>query len=190
LGWRLVGTPTKVSTDGSGLVAINIATAAAANDVAELRLGTDATAMLSAGVAFVYHGIIKTAINISDAKIKVGLLSGTADADKAADSNSIVFFYDSAAANWKAVTRLGGVETETDTGVAVGVSTDYRFKIIRRIVADGGISDVRFYINESLVATHTTNIPIGSQNPAFAIEAKVATAKNMDVKFFAIYQHA
>lgn len=59
--------------------------------------------------------------------------------------------------NWKCVTHkaTGPAETVTDSGIAVGTSTWRRF----RIDFDGtGTPTVRFYINGTLVATHTTNL--------------------------------
>jgi len=53
---------------------------------------------------------------------------------------------------WQAVTRKGGSETKTDTGVNVSADTWYKFKILRD--AEG----VKFYIDDALEATHTTNI--------------------------------
>lgn len=64
--------------------------------------------------------------------------------------------------NYLAVTRSGGVETVTDTGVAQ--STTYR---VFRIVVDEVAGNVRFYLQVSGVMTlvappHTTNIPNAS----------------------------
>jgi hypothetical protein len=58
--------------------------------------------------------------------------------------------------NWMAVTAgAGGVWTITDTGVAVAINTIYVF----RIEFDETTPEIRFYINDVLVATHSTNLP-------------------------------
>lgn len=55
--------------------------------------------------------------------------------------------------NWIACTKDGTTLNTTDTGVAVAANTYYRF-IIEMV--SGAIN---FYINGTLVATHTTNLP-------------------------------
>lgn len=55
--------------------------------------------------------------------------------------------------NWFAVTRAGGVETATDTTIA-GISGYAHFEI-----EVTSTTQVKFYINGTLRATHTTNIP-------------------------------
>lgn len=71
-----------------------------------------------------------------------------------------IFRYSSEApdTNWKAVTcaGTGSSSTVTDTGVAVGTSAK-TFGIVYTP------SEVKFYINATLVATHTTNIPATGQ---------------------------
>lgn len=60
-------------------------------------------------------------------------------------------------ANWMAVTGgAGGLGcTVTDTGIAVAINTVYTFRIVFNTAA----ADVKFYINDALVATHTTKLP-------------------------------
>lgn len=55
--------------------------------------------------------------------------------------------------NWLAVCRAGGVETVVDTGIAVA-NTPTKFKI--DVTQDG--AEVKFYIDDVLKATITTNI--------------------------------
>ena len=61
--------------------------------------------------------------------------------------------------NWQCITRNGGVETSSDSGVAVAATTFRELRI--EINNDPALTtmNVRFYVSESLVATHTTNIP-------------------------------
>ena len=56
--------------------------------------------------------------------------------------------------NWIALTANGGTTTTTDSGVAVTVDTRYVFRI--KVVS---LSSVELYVNGTLVATHTTNLP-------------------------------
>lgn len=62
------------------------------------------------------------------------------------------------AGKWECVTRSNSVETATDSGVTMSASTWMSYEI--RVNAAG--TSVQFYINGSLVQTHTTNIPTGS----------------------------
>ncbi len=79
-----------------------------------------------------------------------------ADAFNGVSSVGIYFMYDrlNLGSNWFAVTRSASVSTSTDTGVAVAAGTMAHFEIE---VVSG--SKVRFFINDALVATNTTNIP-------------------------------
>jgi hypothetical protein len=56
--------------------------------------------------------------------------------------------------NWLAITRSNNAETQTNTGVAFDTTAFHKF----RIVITPGVR-VEFYIDGTLVATHTTNIP-------------------------------
>ncbi len=80
--------------------------------------------------------------------------------------------------NWFVVTRASGVQTRTDTGVAVGTG-----RVTLRIVRQGS-SVVQFYINRVLVASHTTNIPSTSLNPVASILNSAAASKTLDLDYF------
>lgn len=100
-------------------------------------------------------------------------------------ANGIYFLYDKdningdttgTAANWHCVTQNAGTNTSTDSGVAVATSSstttwanggDQRLRY--EVKPDG--SEVKFYINGTLAATHTTNIP--ATTTAMAPEHKV-----------------
>jgi hypothetical protein len=55
---------------------------------------------------------------------------------------------------WEAVTKAGGVETATDTGIAVVANTWYKL----RLVVNAAATSVAFSINGALVATNVSNI--------------------------------
>lgn len=65
------------------------------------------------------------------------------------------YAYTENSGNWTAVTRQNSSETTTDTSVAAAADTWVRLKL----VVNAAGTSVAFYINDSLVATHTTNIP-------------------------------
>lgn len=81
-----------------------------------------------------------------------------------APTRAVQFRYDrlNDGVNWQAVTRSGGVETVTDTGVAVTAGFTQAGQKLK-FVCDADGSEVRFYIANSLVATHTTNINTASR---------------------------
>jgi len=75
-------------------------------------------------------------------------------------TDSALFRYDRATdgANWQCITRAGGSETKTDSGIAVNAGTTGTMQILGiEVAADG--SSVVFKIAEGTVATHTTRIP-------------------------------
>jgi hypothetical protein len=61
---------------------------------------------------------------------------------------------------WQAVTRVGGVETASDTGVSPAASV-YQILDVR---VNGTGTSATFYINGTLTNTITTNIPTGASN--------------------------
>lgn len=72
--------------------------------------------------------------------------------------------------------------TQTRTDISSGVTlTNYNvFKYVR------GTSDIKFYVNNTLVATHTTNIPTGNTNAGFAvgITTRTGAARSMYIPRF------
>jgi hypothetical protein len=82
-------------------------------------------------------------------------------------TNGVYFLYDeggvitgnpSGSANWKCVTISASTRTFTTTSVAVTASAWVKL----RIEINAAATSVGFYINDVLVATHTTNIPTSS----------------------------
>ena len=96
----------------------------------------------------------------------IGFSSGVLNQNNS--QNNIAFLYDEgniafagaggASANWRAVTTDTGTRTFTDTGVAVNAGAFIKLKI----VVNANASSVEFFIDNTLVATHTTNIPSGN----------------------------
>lgn len=68
--------------------------------------------------------------------------------------DGVFFDYTAGQNNWRCNTRSNNTSTTTDSGVAV--TTAYS---TLRIVIDAAATEVNFYIDGVLVATHTTNIP-------------------------------
>jgi hypothetical protein len=72
--------------------------------------------------------------------------------------------------NWQAITSNGTSATVTNTGIAADTAT-HRFFIKTN---DG--TSVQFYIDGTLVATNTTNLPSSATRVAYAVEGIASTA--------------
>ncbi len=85
----------------------------------------------------------------------------TGDVGSAAD---LIGFRIIGANSWRCVTRASGVETATDSLVtaSIGSARPDRLRVewSGETVADDATRAVRFYVNGTLVATHTTNLPL------------------------------
>lgn len=81
-------------------------------------------------------------------------------------------------ARWHAISRNGGAEEDTDTGIdAVVLGTKFSIDWI-------AAADCKFYINDALEASHTTQVPEVGYEPWAEIEAVGAGARNMSVGVF------
>lgn len=95
------------------------------------------------------------------------------------DPSSGTFFRAVGAGNWFAVTRDGGVETATDTGVAQ--STGFQqFKIVTNAAGNS----VAFYIGGVLKATNATNIASNGNDYFMQIENADATDRGTVVDYY------
>lgn len=101
---------------------------------------------------------------LSDATNRFRFITGFGNATtNNNDTNCVMFTYDeggtangtSASPNWQCITSTNSVRTLTTTSVPV--TTNW---VKLRIVINAAGTSVSFYINGSLVAFHTTNIPI------------------------------
>lgn len=128
-------------------------------------LGTNPTVLGIGGGVWNFEALIQipTLSNSTDRfQTLIGFISNNSSIDQA---HGVYFLYDnggvttgsSASTNWQTVSAAGGTKT-FNTGLVttvVAVNTWYKLKII--INAAGTQAD--FYINNTLVATHTANIP-------------------------------
>lgn len=96
-------------------------------------------------------------------------------------SNGIYFQALDGDTNWFCVTRAAGVQTRTDSGVAVSTTA---FQALRHVRS--GSASVSFYINGIPVCTHTTNIHAVNTNSVVAIKNSAAANKSIDIGLFAL----
>jgi hypothetical protein len=115
------------------------------------------------GGTWMYESYIEVDI-LSDATNRFRFISGFGNvANSGTETNGAFFTYDEggvsngtiASPNWQCVTTVGAVRTLTTTSVAV---TTTWTKL--RIIVNAAATEVKFYIDGTLVATHTTNIPV------------------------------
>lgn len=147
---------TAASTDDDG-VWITYTSSASSNTEAGVRDGAVVTRRAHSPT---WVTKIKLGATITNVRVVCGLASGiptTTPYNGDTEAIHAAHFRFSTAAgdtNWKAVTNNGsGSPTVTDTGVAASASTAYKFKVVL------SASDVKFYINDALVATNTTTLP-------------------------------
>lgn len=111
--------------------------------------------------------VFETFVNVetlSDITNRFRFVTGFADnPTNGSESNGTFFTYDEggiqngtiASPNWQCVTSVGAVRTLTTTATAVVALAWVKL----RIEVNAAGTSVTFYINGTLVATHTTNIP-------------------------------
>lgn len=155
-------------TNKQGFVNVNTTTASAG--AGDIYIGHNGTPnfILGGGITSYETLIWLPILSTSGERFSclIGFSSGVLNQNNS--FNNIAFLYDEgniafagaggASANWRAVTTDSGTRTFTDTGVAVNAATFIKI----RIVVNANASSVEFFIDNTLVATHTTNIPSGT----------------------------
>lgn len=209
--WSDTGT----TTVGEGLFETKSGTDAATDSLAALvtdnavgivqsSTGTTATGRAGVGgyAAAMYFGDGAT---VWEARVRVPTLStgteryqlvvGFMDTMTAANQVDGAFFaYDEggvgnglgASANWRAVTTSNSTRSNADTTIAVAAATWYRL----RIEVNAGGTEAKFYINGTLRATLTTNIPT-ARTFGFGhliIKSVGTTARTFDVDYMAFHK--
>tara|TARA_R110002126_G_C10490983_1_gene504798 strand:+ start:41391 stop:43250 length:1860 start_codon:yes stop_codon:yes gene_type:complete len=82
--------------------------------------------------------------------------------------------------NWRCITRNGGTETNTDSGVVVLASaTGTNMVSLSFTVNDDGTS-VEFFIDGVSVATHTTNIPTNNARVGYGVEMEATAYTSLE----------
>jgi hypothetical protein len=81
--------------------------------------------------------------------------------------------------NWKAVTRGASSSTVTDTGVVFNNANWVMFEIKRTAT-----NTFEFYINQSLVATHTTNITAAPLSPYIGMSSQTIGSYGVYIDYF------
>lgn len=180
-GVTTVGTAAAaMETEGPYLA---FASAATLNSDAGFRSGDP---VAQRGWSSIYRAKIRTGAAITVVRYWVGLFASTPMASATPAIHLAGFRYDTAAdgtAFWRCVTDNGsGSPTVTTTSAAVAVDTAYRFKI------ELGASDVKFYVDGTLVATHTTTLPTSTTSLSAYQQLRTleAVAKTIKINRFTV----
>ncbi len=150
--------------------------------------------LLGGGAMTFTTSVLFNTLSTSTERYRVTIGYGD-QATSAAEVNGIFFTYDEggtangtvASPNWQCVTTAGSVRTLTTSTVAVNTTTWCKLSI--EINAAG--TSVAFYINGTLEATHTTNIPSGTSQvitPRVNISKTIGTTSrffHMDYLYYA-----
>ena len=119
----------------------------------------------------IWYGTILTVDEATQTDVLCGLASSDTTLIASAPNSGIYFMKDDGDANIDVVTRASGVETRTDSGIDLVSATSIRLDY--HVV---GVSRVDFYVNNVLVAQHTTNIPTAIMRASQALLTGEAVA--------------
>ena len=164
---------------GTGAAVAQVATTSGKFGLARGDLGTTTTGRvrishplltaITAGIGQLSF-LASMALNtLSSAAERYSCRLGFIDSGTGESTDGMFFRYDSEvnAGEWECVCRAAGVETVTDSNVAPSAGVYQLFSI----VANAAGTSVVFQINDSTVATITTNIPTGANAFTWGIMA-------------------
>lgn len=162
------------STNRFGI--IQRATGAVANTLSALYYSGFTTNLFSPAVSHSLLEIVRLNTNDANTEVRIGSMASI-NTNPPADG---IFFEKLAAdTNWFCVTRAGGVQTRTDSGIAVTTSFDKFFY-------GRDSSGVTFILNATSVCNHTTNIPTTFVVPGLHINNTAAVSKTIDIDYLEI----
>ena len=171
LGWLSSGTISVVGGSGVNQGVYRLDTSSVSGTHTRISMATSAS--FDPALTYTIRWIAKLNTNDANTTIRLGAANSVAGAPP---NHGIYFEKLDNDTNWFCVTRATSSETRTDSGIAV--STSYaEFKLIRTSAG------VRFYINDTLVATHTATIPTVFLAVYAYIINSAAASKTVDVDY-------
>jgi hypothetical protein len=139
--------------------------------------------------ACVLEMMVRTPSSLSDATNRYNLICGLHDSistgSTPVDGAAFIYRDNLNGGKWQAITAsaTSGANTTADTGITVAASTWYCL----RIEVNAGATEAKFYIDEALVATITTNIASGAADQTGVCvgirKGAGTTARNMYVDY-------
>jgi hypothetical protein len=178
------GTPVTLTQQGTGTTVSSADTATRPVELQQTAATTNSVAgRISSGTVAirgwspVFTTVIATRPSILNLRLWFGFTSADLTAVATPTTQHVAAFrYDigvDGTAFWRCITCDGASNvTTTTTSQSIAASTTYRL----RIEVDDATPKVDFYINDVLVATHTTNLP--AQTTFLLIEETVTTLAN------------
>jgi hypothetical protein len=162
-----------------GVLRVGSGTTAVANARGAASTGTPSSAGgVRVGVGEYTFGIGCTPGNVTFDGVLTGTIwVGLASSIAPTSGFNTILFRSTDGGNWFAVTG-NGTETATDTGVAAAANTYHNLKFV--VSSDG--TEVNFYIDGVLVATHTTNIPTTAMTHIISVNRSSATGTDVAIR--------
>lgn len=173
-----VQTPTNVNP---GVIAIDTGTAATNHGLYR----THPLSIMFGGLLFRFKMVIRlSAVPDGTNSFNVSIGFGDSTAANTVPTDACRFTCSQTNANWFAETRSNNVNTGTNTNTGVAVNANFN---TFEIEVNKAGTQVRYWINDVLAATHTTNIPVGSGRETginLAIQKTVGTtARQLQLDF-------
>lgn len=153
---------------GTGASAAVVTTAPSGSDacgVVQLYTGTDSLgracvrsnlAQFQPSKGKMYYATRIYVSDTSDATNRYNIRAGFGDNDAGEHTYGVYFEFDTTVTpQWRCVTSVNGTRTKVNSGINCSINQSYALGI--EINAAG--TEAKFYINDTLVATITTNIP-------------------------------
>jgi hypothetical protein len=178
---------------GGSLANISLAGISGSDRISTTAVANTAGALSSMGQLVTERSLnpvieSRVIVNTATARAVVGLtdlaLNGAITADTNNATNEIFFRKTAAGTTWQTVTRsAAGVETVTATAVTTAAMRTLRVEV------NNLASKVFFYIDGSLVATHTTGIPLAAARLGHwvGITASAATISTLDIDYIKVW---
>lgn len=171
IGWQAAGTITNLTSETNRPGIVRFDTGAVSGTAARVHFSSSSA--FEGSTPHIINFAVRLNTNDANTTIRIGSSSSVGANPPA---NGIYIEKLDADTNWFCVTRSGAVQTRTDSGVAV--STSFIASSYRR-----SSSDVEFSINNTLVCTHTTNVPTAFLSPFVYIINSAAAAKTFDIDY-------
>lgn len=149
----------------------------------------DSTLKLGAGAwTFVAFTAIDTSSNGTDTFVSRVGFSSAGEGNNLTATDQIVFRAD-ASTNWDCVTRKAGTETVTDSGIPVTASSNVDTSGLKlEIIVNAAATSVSFEVNDAVVCTHSTDIPLTSTGLTWFMNIlKSAGTSNRELLFDYFY---
>ena len=175
LNWFTTGGTTSSASDPpTELGYIRKATSAVSGTVASLLISGNQSNWTRDSV---HHLLYRVRLNSNDSNTTVRIGESSVCTVSPISTNGVYFEKLDSDTTWFGVTKSGGTETRTDTGVSVSTSWTYFSMNVTS-------TSVEFFINNVLVATNTTTIPTGSVSSCAHIVNSSAADKTFDIGYY------